>query len=139
MENLGQMDGSDYQNNMLTREVITDILPTMTPSITLDQIKARLKDTRTRLEIIKQEVAAWERVLAVEEGKVMPSDASVNKSEILREFLRSHRQTGVTYAQIKEHFESMGVRMGSNFTYNLINKWRDLIDRKNGRIFWKGE
>jgi len=129
---------------LLTWEINYGILRDVKPNITLDQMKARLAEAKTELDRAKKEVAAWEQLVAVSEARAgirPPSQngSEVNKSGMLRDFLRTHWQDGVTYAQIKEHFEEMGVPMGTNFTYNLINKWKESVERKGGRLFWKGD
>jgi hypothetical protein len=115
----------------------------MTNEITLDQMREKLADARNRLESAKREVAAWEQVVAVEESKTgIESVKPVfpNKSEILRQFMRANRQRGVTYKSIREHFVSKGVPMGSNFIYNLIDKWeaKGDVEKREDKIFWKG-
>jgi hypothetical protein len=139
--------GSESVNNspspLLTDGEATDTLPDMPQNITLEQIRMRLNEAKSRLDSAKREVTAWEHVLAVEESRAgvkPPLDGTrTNKSEILRNFLRSHRQNGVTYEQIREHFEKVGVPMGNNFIYNLINKWGEVAERREGKIFWKGD
>ena len=129
---------------LLTWEINNGILQDVKPEITLDEMKAQLAEAKAELDRAKRKVVAWEALVALEEANEGSQDSlenggSLNKSEMLRKFLRANRQSGVTYAQIKNHFKEMNVPMGTNFTYNLINKWRELIERKNGKLYWKGE
>lgn len=126
---------------LLTWEINYGILQGVKPNITIEQMRIRLADAKAKLDLTKREVMAWEQLIAVEEARtgtrlISKNDSKVNKSEILRNFLRAHRQSGVTYAQIKAHFQEMGIPMGTNFTYNLINKWHESLERKEGKIFW---
>ena len=130
---------------LLTWEIEAgNIPPVMTNGITLDQMREKLADARARLDSVKREVAAWEQVVAVEEAKIgieRLNPVSPNKSEILRQFMRASRKQGVTYKSIREHYDSKGVPMGSNFIYNLIDKWeaKGDVEKRDNRIFWKGD
>lgn len=106
-------------------------------------MRDKLAEARKRLETAKREVAAWEQVVAVEESKIglePPTVDSPNKSEILRQFLRANQLKGVTYKMIRTHYYEKGVSMGSNFIYNLIDKWEEKreVEKRDGRIYWKG-
>ncbi len=135
-----------YIPPLLTWEIENGNIPlVLINGVTLDQMREMLAEARKRLETAKREVDAWEQVVAVEESKVgieRPQAILPNKSEILRQFLRAeaNRQRGVTYKMIRKHYEDKGIPMGTNFIYNLIDKWeeKDQVEKRENRIFWKG-
>ena len=131
---------------LLTWEIDNEYIEFSMSSITLQQMRDKLADARKQFEIAKREVAVWEQVVSVEESKMgveRPMVESTNKSETLRLYLQTpgNRQKGVTYKMIRVHYADKGIPMGSNFIYNLIDKWEQKGDvvKRDGRIFWKGD
>lgn len=128
---------------LLTWEIENGYIDPIMSPITLQQMRDKLAEARKRLEAVKREVAAWEQVVAVEESSIgieEPVVKALNKSEILRQYLRS-QQKGVTYKMIQTHFEDKGIPMGANFIYNLIDKWEKKgdVEKSGGKISWKAD
>ncbi len=131
---------------LLTWEIENGYIePIMESSITLQQMREKLAESRKKLESAKREVAAWEQVVAVEEsnaGISQPIEETTNKSAVLRDYLQSKdAHKGVTYKMIRDFYELMDIPMGANFIYSLIDKWEQKgdVEKRSGKIFWIGE
>jgi hypothetical protein len=103
--------------------------------------EVRLAAAQKSVEEIELEIADYKNALFRENKRLNSTGGPIkdlNKTVTLLKFVRENQARGVTHKDMREHLESMGVKVSKNFTYNFVDRFKGTkLDEQGGRIFRK--
>ena len=101
----------------------------------------RLVTAQKTVEEIELEMADYKNALLRETKRLNATSGPIqdfNRTVALLKFVRENQIRGVTHKDMREHLESMGVKVSRNFTYNFVDRFKGTkLDEQGGRIFRK--